>query len=260
MSKPILAMLNNKRIAVVMPAYNAAKTLQATVGQLPDLVDVKILVDDHSADETVDLAHRLGLKTVIHNRNRGYGGAQKTCYQEALATGVDIVVMVHPDYQYNPSLVTAIASMIAYDVYDVVIGSRIIGGAGALAGGMPAYKYVANRILTAFQNVLLNTKLSEFHTGLRGFSREVLLSLPLLENSDDFVFDNQMLAQAIFWGFSIGEVSCPTRYAKDASCISFKRSVRYGFGVLSTSFRYVLQKKGWRKFDIFNPEGRTLEP
>jgi len=173
-------MLNNKRIAVVMPAYNAAKTLQATVGQLPDLVDVKILVDDHSADETVDLAHRLGLKTVIHNRNRGYGAAQKTCYQEALATGVDIVVMVHPDYQYNPSLVTAIASMIAYDVYDVVIGSRIIGGAGALAGGMPAYKYVANRILTAFQNVLLNTKLSEFHTGLRGFSREVLLSLPLL--------------------------------------------------------------------------------
>jgi glycosyltransferase involved in cell wall biosynthesis len=252
-------MLNNKRIAVVMPAYNAARTLEATVREVPDLVDVKILVDDCSIDNTLDLAKRLGLQTYRHNRNYGYGGNQKTCYREALASGVDIVVMVHPDYQYNPSLVTAIASMIAYDVYDVVLGSRIIGAAGALSGGMPAYKYIANRILTAFQNALLNTKLSEFHTGLRGFSRKVLLSLPLLENSDDFLFDNQILAQAIFFGFSIGEVSCPTSYANDASCISFKRSVRYGFGVIWTSLEFLLQKLGIKKFKIFNPEGKAIE-
>jgi glycosyltransferase involved in cell wall biosynthesis len=252
-------MLNNKRIAVVLPAYNAAKTLEATVRQLPDFVDVKILVDDHSSDETLRVADRLQLTTLIHPRNYGYGGNQKTCYREALAEGADVVVMVHPDYQYEPRLVTAMASMIAYGVYDVVLGSRIIGSAGALAGGMPIYKYISNRILTVIQNICLNTKLSEFHTGLRGYSREVLLALPLLENSDDFVFDNEILAQAIFFGFSIGEVSCPTTYAGDVSSISFKRSIRYGLGVLATCLKFVLHKSGLRKFDLFNTKAKRLE-
>jgi len=251
-------MLNHKQIVVVMPAYNAAKTLEATVGQLPDSVDTKILVDDCSADETVEIAHRLGLKTFLHDRNYGYGRNQKTCYREALDSGADIVIMVHPDYQYNPLIVTAIASMIAYGVYDVVLGSRIVGG-GALKGGMPLYKYAANRILTVFQNLLLRSKLSEFHTGFRGFSRDMLLSLPLLENSDDFLFDNQMLAQAIFFGFSIGEVSCPTKYFKEASSISFRRSVRYGLGVVWTSIQFVLQKMGLVRFPIFEAEGRKLQ-
>jgi len=252
-------MLNNRRIAVVMPAYNAARTLESTVRKLPDIVDVRILVDDCSSDETLGVAHRLGLKTFAHNRNYGYGGNQKTCYRQAVDSGADIVVMVHPDYQYDPSLVAAMASMIAYGAYDVVLGSRIIGGAGPVAGGMPAYKYVANRTLTAIQNLLLGSKLSEFHTGLRAFSRNVLLSLPVLENSDDFVFDNEILAQAIFFRFSIGEVSCPTSYADDASCISFRRSVRYGFGVLGTTAKFVIQKSGLYKFRIFDREGRTLE-
>src|SRR5262245_33617442 len=230
-------MLNGKRIAVVMPAYNAAITLEETVRDLPASVDLKILVDDFSADETVPIAQRLGLTTVVHDSNYGYGGNQKTCYRAAIETNADIIVMIHPDYQYNPLLVTAIASMIAYDVYDVVIGSRILGG-GALKGGMPLYKYIANRFLTAIQNLLVGSKLSEFHTGLRGFNRKVLESLPLLENSNDFVFDNQMLTQSIFFGYSIGEVSCPTKYFKEASSISFGRSVRYGIGVLWTCFEF----------------------
>jgi glycosyltransferase involved in cell wall biosynthesis len=250
-------MLNQKRIAVVMPAYNAARTLEQTVRQLPDLVDLKILVDDFSADETVLIARRLGLKTFIHDRNYGYGGNQKTCYRAAVESGADIVVMIHPDYQYNPLLVTAIASMIAYGIYNVVLGSRIIGG-GALKGGMPIYKYVANRILTAFQNLLLGSKLSEFHTGLRGFSRDVLLSLPVLENSDDFVFDNQILTQAIFFGYSIGEVSCPTRYSKESSSISLGPSIRYGIGVLWTSCQFVLQRTGMLRFRIFDTAGRKI--
>jgi len=251
-------MLNGRRIAVVMPAYNAEGTLPATVRDLPDLVDIKILVDDHSDDGTVRLAEELSLKVFVHEANYGYGRNQKTCYREALASGADIIIMVHPDYQYNPRLVTAMASMIAYGVYDVVLGSRILGNT-ALKGGMPLYKYVANRFLTAFQNLFVPAKLSEYHTGFRGFSREVLLKLPLLENSDDFVFDNQMLAQAVFFGFRIGEISCPTKYFPEASSIKFGRSVRYGFGVLATSLQFALAKRGLGNFRIFNPQGRKIE-
>jgi glycosyltransferase involved in cell wall biosynthesis len=252
-------MINQKRIAVVLPAYNAEKTLEATVRELPDLVDITILVDDHSSDGTLEVARRLGLRTFVHDHNYGYGRNQQTCYREALAAGADVVIMVHPDYQYTPLLVTAIASMVAYDVYDVVLGSRIIGGQ-ALHGGMPLWKYVANRFLTAFENLFLRIKLSEYHTGYRAFSRAALQELPLLENSDDFVFDNQMLAQCAYFGFRIGEVSCPTRYFDDASSINFRRSVDYGFGVLATSLQFGLQKAGLAHFPIFNAKGRRLEP
>jgi glycosyltransferase involved in cell wall biosynthesis len=252
-----MAMLNGKRIAVVMPAYNAAKTLAKTVDELPDLVDIKILVDDNSTDETVELARELGLQTFAHSRNFGYGRNQQTCYREALNAGADIVVMVHPDYQYTPLLVTAMVSMVAYGVYDAVLGSRIIGG-GALQGGMPRYKYVANRCLTAFQNLMIGSKLSEFHSGFRAFSREVLQNVPLLENSDDFVFDNEMLAQCIHAGYRIGEISCPTRYFPEASSINFRRSVRYGFGVVGTSLKFRLRKLGIAKFRMFSPSGRKL--
>jgi glycosyltransferase involved in cell wall biosynthesis len=250
-------MIEGKRIAVVMPAYNAAKTLAQTVGELPDSVDLKILVDDYSADDTAKIARDLGLQVYVHDKNYGYGRNQQTCYREALAAGADIVVMVHPDYQYTPLLVTSMASMIAYGVYDVVLGSRIIGG-GARRGGMPLYKYVANRFLTAFQNLIAGAKLSEYHTGFRAFSKEVLLSLPLLENSHDFVFDNEMLAQCIFFGYRIGEVSCPTKYFEEASSINFSRSVKYGFGVLSTTMKCRLQKMRIAKFRLFSPAGRKL--
>src|SRR5271169_2806083 len=243
-------MINGKRIAVVMPAYNAEKTLEVTVGELPDLVDIRILVDDHSSDRTVDLARRLGLHVFQHDRNYGYGRNQQTCYREALAAGADVVIMLHPDYQYTPLLTTAMASMVAYDVYDVVLGSRILGGR-ALLGGMPIYKYIANRLLTAFQNVFLGVKLSEYHTGFRAFSREVLQSLPLLENSDDFVFDNQMIAQSVMFGFRIGEVSCPTKYFDEASSISFKRSLKYGFGVLRTTASFVAHRMGIARTPVF---------
>jgi glycosyltransferase involved in cell wall biosynthesis len=251
-------MINGKRIAVVLPAYNAEKTLEATVNELPTLVDLRILVDDHSSDHTPELARRLGLRTFVHDRNYGYGRNQQTCYREALAAGADVVIMVHPDYQYTPLLVTAMASMIAYGVYDVVLGSRIIGGT-ALRGGMPLYKYVFNRFLTAFENVFLRVKLSEYHTGYRAFSRDVLTRLPLLENSDDFVFDNQMLAQCVYFGFRIGEVSCPTKYFAEASSINFKRSVQYGFGVLHTTVQFALQRAGLLRIPIFDEKGRTLE-
>jgi glycosyltransferase involved in cell wall biosynthesis len=251
-------MINGKRIAVVMPAFNAAKTLEATVAELPDLVDIRILVDDHSHDATVDLAHRLGLLVFRHDRNYGYGRNQQTCYREALAAGADVVIMVHPDYQYTPLLATAMASMVAYDVYDVVLGSRIIGGR-TLRGGMPVYKYVANRLLTAVENVFLGVKLSEYHTGYRVFSRKVLTELPLLENSDDFVFDNQMLAQCIYFGFRIGEVSCPTKYFGEASSINFRRSVKYGFGVLATTLECGLQRMGLIHSPRFSKTGRKLE-
>src|SRR5881296_3667937 len=234
-------MLNGKRIAVVMPAYNAEKTLPATVQELPDIVDIRILVDDNSADRTVEVARELGLVHFVHDRNYGYGRNQQTCYREALAEGADVVIMVHPDYQYTPLLVTAMASMVAFDVYDVVLGSRIIGGR-ALQGGMPVYKYVANRFLTAFENLFLGIKLSEYHTGYRAFSREVLTRLPLRENSDDFVFDNQMLAQCVHFGYRIGEVSCPTKYFEDASSINFRRSVKYGLEVVATTLQFALQK------------------
>lgn len=252
-------MINNKRVAVVLPAYNAEKTLEATVRDLPDTVDLQILVDDHSTDNTVALARSLGLLTFVHDRNYGYGRNQQTCYREALSCGADIVIMVHPDYQYTPLLATSMASMIAYGVYDVVLASRIIGGK-ARQGGMPLWKYYANRFLTLFQNVMLGAKLSEYHTGFRAFSREVLERLPLLENSDDFVFDNQMLSQAHYFGFRIGELSCPTKYFDDASSINFRRSITYGFGVLGTSLAYRLQKLGLAEFDIFRPDGRKLEP
>jgi glycosyltransferase involved in cell wall biosynthesis len=218
-------------------------------------VDIRILVDDHSTDRTLEVAHRLGLHTFVHDRNYGYGRNQQTCYREALSAGADVIIMVHPDYQYTPLLVTAMASMVAYGVYDVVLGSRILGG-GALRGGMPVYKYISNRCLTLF----LSAKLSEYHTGYRAFSRRVLEELPLLENSDDFVFDNQMLAQCVYFGFHLGEVSCPTKYFPEASSINFRRSVKYGLGVLATSLQYGLQKTGVARFRVFNPAGRKLEP
>jgi glycosyltransferase involved in cell wall biosynthesis len=252
-------MIDHKRIAVVLPAYNAERTLEETVRELPDLVDITILVDDHSSDQTLAIAKRLNLQTFAHDRNYGYGRNQQTCYREALAAGADVVIMVHPDYQYTPLLVTAMASMVAYDVYDVVLGSRILGGR-ALLGGMPLWKYVANRFLTAVENLFLRIKLSEYHTGYRAFSRKALTQLPLLENSDDFVFDNQVLAQCAYFGFRIGEVSCPTRYFNEASSISFRRSVKYGFGVLATSLQFGLQKIGLASFRIFSEKGRRLEP
>src|SRR6266702_1698220 len=251
-------MLNGKRIAVVLPAYNAEKTLEATVRELPDLVDIRILVDDHSSDRTVEVAHQLGLQFYVHDQNYGYGRNQQTCYREALAEGADVVIMLHPDYQYTPLLVTALASMVAYGVYDVVLGSRIIGGT-ALHGGMPVYKYIANRLLTAFENLFLGIKLSEYHTGYRAFSREVLTRLPLRENSDDFVFDNQMLAQCVHFGYRIGEVSCPTKYFEEASSINFRRSVQYGLGVIATTLQFALQKLGILRLPRFSDEGRKLE-
>lgn len=251
-------MINGKRIAVVFPAYNAERTLEKTVRELPDLVDIRILVDDHSSDRTLEVAHELGLQTFAHDRNYGYGRNQQTCYREALAAGADVVIMVHPDYQYTPLLVTAMASMIAYGVYDVVLGSRILGGT-ALGGGMPVYKYIANRLLTAFENLFLRVKLSEYHTGYRAFSRDVLTRLPLRENSDDFVFDNQMLAQCVYFGFRIGEVSCPTKYFEEASSINFRRSVRYGLEVVQTTLQFALQRAGIIHNPIFNNQGKTLE-
>src|SRR4030042_1941441 len=215
------------------------------------------MVDDHSIDNTVTLAKKLGIETIVHDRNYGYGRNQKTCYSAALRKGADIVVMVHPDYQYTPKLITAMASMIAYDVYDVVLGSRILGGK-ALSGGMPVYKYVANRFLTAFQNILLGSKLSEFHTGYRAFSRKVLETLPLNENSDDFIFNNEMLAQVIYFGYNVGEISCPTKYFIDASSINFIRSTKYGIGVILTSLKCFFSRLNLLRHPMFNPEGRKL--
>jgi glycosyltransferase involved in cell wall biosynthesis len=251
-------MINGKRIAVVMPAYNAEKTLEQTVRELSDVVDIKILVDDSSKDQTAELSRKLGVQTFVHDANYGYGRNQQTCYREALAAGADIVVMVHPDYQYTPSLVPAMSGMIASGVYDMVLGSRILGG-GALKGGMPFYKYVANRFLTFFQNLFLGVKLSEYHTGFRAFSRELLETLPLLENSDDFVFDNQMVAQAVMFGFRIGEISCPTKYFQEASSINFKRSVQYGWGVLGTTISFALNKRKVIRSPRFGSSGRKLD-
>jgi glycosyltransferase involved in cell wall biosynthesis len=250
-------MINGKRIAVVMPAYNAEKTLEATVAELSDIVDIKILVDDSSRDRTADLSRKLGVRTFVHDANYGYGRNQQTCYREALAAGADIVVMVHPDYQYTPLLVPAMSGMIASGVYDMVLASRILGG-GALRGGMPLYKYISNRFLTAFQNLFLGVKLSEYHTGFRAFSRELLQTLPLLEDSDDFVFDNQMIAQAVMFGFRIGEISCPTKYFEEASSINFKRSVTYGLGVLSTTLGFVGHKWGILRHPRYAASGRKV--
>jgi glycosyltransferase involved in cell wall biosynthesis len=247
-------MLHQKKIVVVMPAYNASKTLEMTYREIPhDVVDEVILVDDASRDGTAAKAEALGIHTVIHSENRGYGGNQKTCYREALSKGADVVVMLHPDYQYSPRLITAMASMIVSGHYDVVLGSRILGGE-AMKGGMPLYKYVANRFLTLVENLALGAKLSEYHTGFRAFSRGVLETLPLEANSDDFVFDNEMLAQAVYFGFRIGEISCPTKYFEDASSINFRRSVKYGFGVLSTSVKFFLTRSGFVKSSLFQGE------
>ncbi len=245
-------MLNNKKIVVVLPAYNAAKTLEQTYNEIPfDIVDDVVLVDDASKDDTAEVGRRLGIRHVIkHDNNKGYGGNQKTCYKKALEIGADIVIMLHPDYQYTPKLIPSISWIIANGLYPVVLASRILGK-GALKGGMPVYKYIANRILTLVQNWLVGQKLSEYHTGYRAFSAEVLRDLNLEANSDDFVFDNQMLSQIIFKGYEIGEVTCPTKYFEEASSINFRRSSIYGIGVLVTSLKHRLQKMGLAKFDIY---------
>jgi glycosyltransferase involved in cell wall biosynthesis len=244
-------MLNGKKIIVVMPAYNAEKTLQKTYNDIPfEIVDDVILVDDASRDRTSEIARSMGIKTIIHESNLGYGANQKTCYRTALALGADIIIMVHPDYQYTPKLIPAMASMIAYGEFDAVLASRILG-IGALQGGMPLYKYISNRFLTLFENLLLNHKLSEYHTGYRAFSREILERLPLENNSNDFLFDNQMLAQIIWFSYRIGEVSCPTKYFPEASSINFRRSLMYGLGVLKTSLQFRLQKWGILSSPIF---------
>ena len=241
-----------------MPAYNAERTLERTYREIPlDIVDEVVVTDDASPDDTVQVAQQLGLHTLVHVRNRGYGGNQKTCYEEALRLGADVVVMLHPDYQYTPSLIPAMVGMITDGPYDVVLGSRVLGGR-ARRGGMPLYKYVANRVLTAAQNTLLGAKLSEYHTGYRAFSRPVLEKLPLLENSDDFVFDNQMLAQVLYHDFEVGEISCPASYFEEASSINFRRSVVYGLGVLWTSLQVFLQRRGLARFAFLDANGRRL--
>lgn len=254
------AVVCGKKVVVVMPAYNAAQTLEATWRELPfELVDEVILVDDQSKDDTVARAKALGIHRVIqHPVNRGYGGNQKTCYTEALAAGADIVVMLHPDYQYTPLLLEAMIFPIARGLFPVMLGSRILGG-GALKGGMPLYKYIANRLLTLFQNILMGQKLAEYHTGYRAFSAEILRSLPLEENSDDFVFDNEMLAQIAWEGHTIGEVTCPTKYFPEASSINFRRSTKYGIGVLRVSLSFRLARWGMLKPRFLDMEkGRKL--
>ena len=238
-------MIKSKKVVVVMPAYNASETLEKTYTEIPfPMVDEVILVDDHGSDDTYELAKKLGINHVIrHQYNKGYGGNQKTCYNKALELNADIVVMLHPDYQYTPKLIESMCYLIANDLYPVVIGSRILGK-GALKGGMPIYKYFANRILTLFQNILMNQKLSEYHSGFRAFSSEVLKDIKFNENSDDFIFDNQMLAQIMFKKYLIGEITCPTKYFKEASSINFQRSSVYGIGVLWTSIKYFLTKIG----------------
>lgn len=245
-------MLNGKKIIVVLPAYNAALTLEKTFREIPfDIVDDVVLVDDASRDDTSALAKEIGIKHVIrHKKNRGYGGNQKSCYNKALELGADIIIMLHPDYQYTPKLIHAMAGIIAHEVYPAVYGSRILGK-GALKGGMPLYKYIANRFLTLSQNILINQKLSEYHTGYRAFAKEIFSKIDIEVNSDDFVFDNEMTAQIFFAGFEIAEVTCPTKYFEEASSINFKRSVTYGLGVLRVSLQYFLQKAGLAKFAIF---------
>lgn len=246
-------MLNGKKIVVVLPAYRAALTLERTYNEIPfDIVDDVVLVDDHSPDNTVDVGRQLGIKHIVrHESNKGYGGNQKSCYKKALEIGADIVIMVHPDYQYTPKLVHAMASVIAYDVYPVSFGSRILGK-GALTGGMPMYKYIANRLLTLFENVMLGQKLSEYHTGYRAFSAEVIRSIDFTHNSDDFVFDNEMISQIFMNGYEIAEITCPTKYFEEASSINFSRSMKYGRGVLRVSLVHFLHKAGIIKNKLYN--------
>jgi glycosyltransferase involved in cell wall biosynthesis len=247
-------MISGKKVVVVLPAYNAARTLARTVAEIPrDIVDDVILTDDASRDDTAQIAEKLGLHTLRHDRNKGYGGNQKTCYRAALERGADIVIMLHPDYQYSPRLIGAMAAMVASGHYDVVLGSRILGK-GALQGGMPLYKYISNRALTFAQNVLISQKISEYHTGYRAWSRRVLATLPILDFSDDFVFDNEMLTAAHYFGFGIGELSCPTKYFEEASSINFRRSVVYGLGVLKVALAYRLHKMGLASSPLFARE------
>ena len=252
-------MINNKKIVVIMPAYNAEKTLEKTYNELyRDVVDEIILVDDNSSDKTKEIANKLNITTIVHDKNKGYGGNQKTCYTAALKTNADIVIMVHPDYQYTPKLVPAMASMLAFGEYDSVIGSRFIGK-GALEGGMPLYKFWANKFLTLAQNLLMGERLTEYHTGFRGFTKEVLEKTPLKNCDDDFIFDNEMLALIFYKGFTVGQISCPTKYFPDASSINFMRSCKYGFGVLGVSFKYFLAKTGIYKSKIFKTDARPLD-
>ena len=249
-------MINGKKVIVIMPAYNAAKTLEQTYNEIyKDFVDEVILVDDNSQDETREIAKQLGIKTIV--QNKGYGGNQKSCYKAALKSGADIVVMLHPDYQYTPKLIPAIVSMMAFEEYDAVFASRMLGNS-ALKGGMPLYKFIANKFLTAFENILTNQKLSEYHTGFRGFTAEVLRNLPLESCNDDFIFDNEIIALMFYNNFNIGEISCPTKYFKEASSINFIRSCKYGLGVLAVSIKYRLAKLGI-KSKIFRPDAKKLD-
>lgn len=251
-------MIDGKKVVVVMPAYNAAKTLVRTCNELPrDIVDDVIIVDDNSNDTTLECAKKLNLKIYKHDKNLGYGANQKTCYLNALKEGADIIVMLHPDYQYSPKFVTAMVALLRTGEFDIILGSRVLCGM-ALKNKMPRYKYVANRALTFLENILLNYKLSEYHTGYRAFTREVLLDLPILENSNDFIFDNQIIAQAIYFGYRIGEVSTPCRYNKDSSSINFKKSVLYGLGVILVGIEFALQKLRLASFKIFDKNGRKL--
>ena len=245
-------MIGEQKVVVIMPAYNASKTLAATYAEIPfDIVDEVVLVDDCSNDKTPEVARQLGIQHIIeHPKNIGYGGNQKTCYKKALDLGADIVVMVHPDYQYTPKLIPSMSFLITQELYQVVLGSRILGK-GALRGGMPLYKYFFNRLLTAFENVMVGAKLSEYHTGYRAFSRKVLEEINFVSNSDDFIFDNQVLSQAIFAGYEIGEITCPTKYFGEASSINFRRSVKYGFGVILTSWMHFFQRIGLAKFEMY---------
>ncbi|MDD5476594.1 MAG: glycosyltransferase family 2 protein [Candidatus Omnitrophica bacterium] len=251
-------MIENKKVVVVMPAFNAARTLENTYRQIPKgIIDDVLLVDDQSHDDTVAIAKKLGLKVFVHEKNSGYGANQKTCYREALKMGADIVIMLHPDYQYPPKLINAMAALVSSDMFDIVLGSRILGGA-ALSGGMPLYKYISNRVLTFMENILLGQKLSEYHTGYRAFSRQVLLELPLLEDSDDFIFDNQIIAQGVYFGFRIGEITAPSVYTHESSSITFKRSVIYGLGVIFTAIKFKLQVSALGNFKIFNKDAKKI--
>lgn len=245
-------MVQNKKVIVVMPAYNAAKTLVTTYNEIPfDIVDEVLLVDDASTDETAKIAKELNIRLIVHSSNLGYGGNQKTCYNEAIKAGGDIIIMLHPDYQYTPKLIGAMAYLLNSDEFDIVLGSRILGGKSRM-GGMPLYKYISNRVLTLLQNILMGAKLSEYHTGYRAYTKQVLETIPWKDNSDDFVFDNQFLSQAIYADFRIGEITCPTRYFKEASSINFARSVKYGLGCLKTALLFRLQKIGLAKTKLFS--------
>lgn len=251
-------MINNKKVVIIMPAYNAEKTLKQTYDEIyKDFVDEVILVDDNSQDNTKQVSKQLNITTIVHKENKGYGGNQKSCYKAALKAGADIVVMLHPDYQYTPKLIPAIVSMMAFGQYDAVMASRMLGNS-ALKGGMPIYKFIANKFLTAFENVFTGEKLTEYHTGFRGFTKEVLETLPLAECDDDFIFDNEMIALLFYNNFKIGEISCPTKYFKEASSINFLRSCKYGLGVLGVSLKYRLAKMGL-KSKIFRPDAEKLD-